>query len=34
MDYLIFMSGLITGGGLMSAVIFGTDYLYEMRHGR
>jgi hypothetical protein len=30
--FLVFLSGLIAGGGLTAAVIFGTDYVYERRH--
>ena len=32
MDFLVFISGVLAGAGLMAALIFGTDYLYERRH--
>ena len=32
MDYLVFLSGLIAGAGLMAVVFFGTDIWYARRH--
>jgi hypothetical protein len=31
-DYLVFVSGLIAGGGVVAAVIFATDAWYARRH--